>query len=64
MNVSDIAGASQMMKSAETQQAMSTAMIKKASDAQNQLADMIAQNAKQAPQQPAKNPDYGFSTNA
>ena len=61
MDVSSVAGASQLMKSAETQQAMSTAMIKKAAEAQDQVANMLAQNAKQAPQ-PVKSPDYGFST--
>lgn len=63
MDISSVSGASQMMKSAETQQAMSTAMVKKAAEAQDRVADMLAQNAKQA-QQPTKNPDYGFSTMA
>lgn len=61
MDVSSVAGANQLMKSAETQQAMSTAMIKKAAEAQDQVATMLAQNAKQVPQ-PVKSQDYGFST--
>ena len=63
MSISSIAGASQLMKTAENQQAMSTTMVKKAAEAQEQVANMLAQNAKQT-QQPAKNPDYGFSTQA
>lgn len=64
MSISSIAGASQLMKTAETQQAMSTTMVKKAAEAQEQIANMLAQNSKQAAQQPAKNPDYGFSVQA
>lgn len=63
MSISSIAGASQLMKTAENQQAMSTTMVKKAAEAQEQVANMLAQNSKQAAQ-PAKNPDYGFSTQA
>lgn len=61
MDVSSIAGASQLMQSSQTQQALSTAMIKQAAENQNKMADMLAQNAKQTPQ-PMKNQDYGFST--
>lgn len=61
MDVSSIAGASQLMQSSQSQQALSTSMIKQAAQAQNQMADMLAQNAKQAPQ-PVKSQDYGFST--
>lgn len=63
MDVSAVAGASQLMKTAETQQAMSMSMIKKAADAQNQVANMLAQNAKQSPQ-PVKSQGQGFSTYA
>jgi len=61
MDISTIAGASQMMQSSQTQQALSTAMVKQAAEAQNKMADLLAQNAKQAPQ-PAQSQDYGFST--
>ncbi len=61
MDVSSIAGASQLMQSSQTQQALSTAMIKQAAEAQNRMAALLEQNAKQAPQ-PMKSPDYGFST--
>ena len=61
MDISSIAGASQLMQSSQTQQALSTSMIKQAAENQNKMADMLAQNAKQAPQ-PMKSQDYGFST--
>lgn len=61
MDISSIAGASQLMQSSQTQQALSTAMVKQAAEAQNKMADLLAQSAKQAPQ-PVKSPDYGFST--
>lgn len=61
MDISSIAGASQLMQSSQTQQALSTSMIKQAAETQNRMADMLAQNAKQAPQ-PAQSQDYGFST--
>jgi len=61
MDVSSVAGASQLMQSSQTQQALSTSMIKQAAESQNQVANMLAQNAKQAPQ-PVKSQDYGFST--
>jgi len=51
------------MKSSQTQQALSASMIKQNADAQNQIASMIQNNAKQAPQA-VKSPDYGFSTYA
>ena len=63
MDVGAVAGASQLMKTAETQQAMSTSMIKKAAEAQTQVADMLAQNAKKAPQAP-RNENGNFSTYA
>lgn len=63
MEVSSIAGASQIMKSSQTQQALSASMIKQNAQAQDQISTMLAQNSKQAAQ-PAKNPDYGFSTQA
>lgn len=61
MDVNSIAGASQLIQSSQIQQTLSTSMVKQAAEAQDQLANMLAQNAKQAPQ-PMPNPDYGFST--
>jgi len=59
MEINAIAGASQLMKSASTQQSLSVSMIKKNSELQEQMANMIAQNSKNAPAT-GKNPDYGF----
>ena len=63
METSSIAGAALLMKTSQTQAAMSTSMIKMAAKQQDQMADMLAQNAKQAPQ-PAASSGYKFSTYA
>lgn len=63
METSSIAGASLLARSSQTQQAMSTTMMKKAAEQQNQMANILAQNAKAAPQ-PVKDSSYGFSTYA
>jgi len=52
-----------MMQSSQTQQALSTSMIKLNAQSMDQLANMIAQNAKQIPQ-PSQNSSQGFSTYA
>jgi hypothetical protein len=61
MDVSSVAGAASLMQSSQTQQALSASMIKQNADSQNKIAEMIQQNSQQV-SQPAKNPDYGFST--
>lgn len=63
MDTSTIAGASLLAKTAQTQQAMSASLMKQAAAQQNQLADILAQNAQAAPQ-PAKDSNYSFSTYA
>ncbi|RII30582.1 MAG: hypothetical protein CXR30_06255 [Geobacter sp.] len=63
MDINAIAGASLLMKTAQTQQAMSTSMIKQAADQQNQLANLLAQSV-QTNQQPQSVSDYIFSTYA
>jgi hypothetical protein len=63
MDVSSIAGTSQLLRSEQTQQNLSVEMIKKNAENQNKMADMLAQNAKSAPK-PAPKPDSGFSTYA
>jgi len=63
MDVSSIAGASALMQAGQTQSAMSTTMMKMAADQQKQMANMLAQNAKQAPQ-PVAQSGYKFSTYA
>jgi hypothetical protein len=64
MDTGTIAGAALLMKTGQTQQILSTAMVKQAANQQNQLAGLLAQNV-QKTTQPA-NPDsaYGFSTYA
>ena len=61
MDVSSVAGTATIMKSSQTQQALSASMIKQNADAQSQVAEMIKQTSQQM-SQPTKNPDYGFST--
>ncbi len=63
MNVSDIAGSAAMVQSSQTQQALSTAMIKMRADSDDQIAEMVRKNAQQAPQ-PTKSSSDGFSTYA
>lgn len=63
MDTSTIAGASLLARSAQTQQAMSASMMKQAAAQQNQMADLLAQNAQAVPQ-PAKDSSYNFSTYA
>ncbi len=63
MEINAIAGASQLMQSASTQQSLSVSMVKMNSEIQEQMANMIAQNSKNG-SQPPNNPDYGFSTYA
>lgn len=62
METSSIAGASVLMRTAQTQSAMSTSMMKMAAKQQDQMANMLAQNAKQAPQPAASG--HNFSTYA
>ena len=64
MDTSTIAVAALSMKAGQTQQILSTAMVKQAANQQNQMAGLLAKNVQQAPQ--PTNPDsaYGFSTYA
>ncbi len=65
MDISSIAGATQLMQAGQSQQALSTAMLKQAANQQNQMANMLAQNARQAPQPAqASRSGYSFSTYA
>ena len=61
MDTSSIAGSSLLLKTAQTQQAMSISLMKQAADQQNQMANTLAQNAQQAPQ-PAGGSEFNFST--
>jgi hypothetical protein len=63
MDVSSIAGTASIMKSSQTQQALSASMIKQNADAQSQIADMIQKNAQQVPQ-PGTASGQNFSTYA
>lgn len=65
MDTISIAGSSLLMRTAQTQQALSTTMMKQAADQQNKMANLLAQNAQQAAQPPAKSDSsFGFSTYA
>ena len=63
MDTVSITGSSQLMQNARTQQAMSATLMKKAAEQQEQMADMLAQNAKKATP-PPKDSRYNFSTYA
>ena len=60
MDTSSISGSAVLMRSGQTQQVLSTSMMKQAAEQQNKMADLLAQNAKQAPQ-PALTSDTNFS---
>lgn len=65
MDTSSIAGSSLLVKSAQTQQALSTTMMKQAANQQNQMANLLAQNVQQAPAPVAGRGDgFSFSTYA
>ena len=65
MDISSIAGSSLLYRAEQTQEALSTAMMKTAADSQNQVANMLAQNAQQAPQPTSKSGNgFSFSTYA
>ncbi len=49
MDTSTIAGAALLMKAGQTQQLLSTAMVKQNANQQNQMAGLLAQNVQQAP---------------
>jgi hypothetical protein len=64
MDISSISGSALLMKVGQTQQALSTSMMKQAADQQDKMANLLAQNAQQAPQPAAQSNSYNFSTYA
>lgn len=65
MDISSVAGSSLLYRAEQTQQAVSTTMMKQAAEQQNQVANMLAQNAQQAPQPTSKSGNsFSFSTYA
>lgn len=63
MDTVAIAGSALLMKTSQTQQAMSISMMKQAANQQQLMANLLEQNAKQAPQ-PATQSGLNFSTYA
>jgi len=59
--VSSIAAAAVMMQAAQTQEVVSTRLIKMASEQEQLIANMLAQNAQSGAQVPAQQIDFGFS---
>lgn len=59
-----ITGSSLIMRSGQTQQLLSTAMMKQAADQQKQLADMLSKNVQQTSQTISGSSGYNFSTYA
>lgn len=60
MDTSSIAGSSLLLRVGQTQQALSTTMMKQAADQQNKMAELLAVNAQQAPQ-PTASSGFSFS---
>lgn len=63
MDASSIAGSAAMLSQAGGQQNVSLSALKRAADAQNQIANMLATQAQQ-PQQPQPDPQYNLSVYA
>lgn len=65
MDTSSIAGSSLLLRTEQTQQALSTTMMKQAANQQNLVANLLAQNAQQAAQPASKSGNgFNFSTYA
>lgn len=65
MDTSSITGSSQLLRAGQTQQALSATMMKLATNQQNMLADLLAQNVSQSPLPAPKSDDgFNFSTYA
>jgi hypothetical protein len=65
MDTISISGTSQLMRTGQTQQALSTAMMKQAAEQQDKMANVLAQNVRQAPQPtPESGTGFSFSTYA
>lgn len=65
MDTSSITGSSLLMRAEQTQQALSTKMMKQAADQQNKMANLLAQNVQQAPQPASRSGNsFSFSTYA
>ena len=63
MDTSSISSSSLLMAAGQTRQALSTTMMKQAADQQKEMADLLAQNSKQAPQPAApRDSSFSFST--
>ncbi|HIJ87060.1 MAG TPA: hypothetical protein HPP97_05165 [Desulfuromonadales bacterium] len=60
MDTSSIAGSSLLLKTAQSQQALSATMMKQMADQQNKMAELLSQNTRQSPQ-PAANSGFNFS---
>ncbi len=64
MDVNTIAGSTLLVKTAQTQQAMSISIMKQAANQQDQIANLLAQNASKAPTPAPQNSGFTFSTYA
>lgn len=65
MDTSSISGSALLMRAEQTQQALSTKMMKQAADQQNKMANLLAQNAQQAPPPASRSGNsFSFSTYA
>ena len=60
MDTSSIVGSSLLLRTGQSQQALSTTMMKQTADQQNKMAELLAQNTRQAPE-PAANSAFNFS---
>ncbi len=62
METNSIAGSSLLLNAGQSQQALTTSMMKQAAEQQNKMADLLAQNTRKVAQPTAKNSaDFNFS---
>lgn len=65
MDIVSITGASLLMRGAQTQQALSTTMMKQAAEQQDKIASLLAQNVQQTAESRVQKGDFStFSTYA
>lgn len=65
MDTSSISGSSLLMAAGQTREVLSIKIMKQAADQQKEMADLLAQNIKQAPQpSTTRDSSYSFSTYA
>lgn len=64
MDVTSISNSALLYRSEQTQQSLSTSMMKQAADQQNKVANLLAQNVQQSAKPASNGGGFSFSTYA